>query len=233
VILLGLHTSTRLQSVALVIGEGVVGEECFEAAAHHSVTVLPAIERILGKAGLEPGGISAIAVTSGPGTFTGLRVGLATAKGLAMASGAALGGFSTLKILAEALVVQEQAAEGSVICPLIDAARGQLYRCLYRVDGKARPPWQATEFGSEAICDPREALRGLPPGSVAGGEGLRRHGDLLRADLPAGVRLAGDFPSLAPIMARRAAALLAAGEFPRGALEPNYIRPPDTARPRA
>ncbi len=223
-ILLALDTCTALQSLAVAARGRTLAESRLEAGGRHSETLLAALARLLEEGSLLPRDLAAIAVTTGPGTFTGLRVGLATAKGLALASGIPLAGFSTLRVLAEALACESTAAEGSLVCALTDAGRGQLYRGLYRVAGDMDGGWLTASAGAEALVDPREAMQGLPPGAVAGGEGLAR------ATAPgppdADLRLVTSRLALAPILAGRASAMLAAGALPRGA-QPNYIRAVD------
>ena len=97
---LALDTTTPRASVALLDAAGVVAEERAVSEAGHSRWVLPAVEALLAARGLEPAAIELVAVTTGPGSFTGLRVGLGTAQGLALASGRRCVGVPTLDVLA-------------------------------------------------------------------------------------------------------------------------------------
>lgn len=210
----------------------MLAEECRETGSRHSETLLPVIGGLLGKAGLAPSDVEAVAVTSGPGSFTGLRVGLSTAKGLALAAGIPLAGFSTLKVLAEALAQESGAAPGTMVCALLDAGRGQLYRGLYAVARPSASPWRTEEQGEESIRSPEKALAGLAAGAVAGGDGAARHADALRSSMPAGILLIDRMPCLAPLLAVRAERLLRSESLPAGALKPNYVRPPDALAKR-
>src|SRR5262245_40064777 len=95
-IALGVDTSTRAGSVALTEHERVLGEVNLDSGGHHQGRLLRSIDFLLELAGIEISGVGVLAVALGPGTFTGLRVGIATAKGLALAGGIPALGFSTL-----------------------------------------------------------------------------------------------------------------------------------------
>src|SRR5581483_11967409 len=96
--LLAIDTSTHYASVALHDGERLLGEETWLANQDHTRTLLPAIQRILGDRGVES--LTALAVALGPGSFNGLRVGLSSAKALAIARQLPLVGATTLELLA-------------------------------------------------------------------------------------------------------------------------------------
>ena len=93
---LGIDTATEVGAVGLVEGSSIVGELSFAARLAQAERLIPAIERLMGLHGREPGELELIAVVSGPGSFTGLRIGLATAKGLAQALQVPLVGVPTL-----------------------------------------------------------------------------------------------------------------------------------------
>ncbi|MDR2945475.1 MAG: tRNA (adenosine(37)-N6)-threonylcarbamoyltransferase complex dimerization subunit type 1 TsaB [Candidatus Adiutrix sp.] len=113
----------------------IVDEFVSEAGGLHSQTLPPQVAAMLERAGLRPGNLSLLAVGRGPGSFTGLRTGLAMAKGLAMGSNVPLMGVSTLDILA-ALMLEGQ-APGALAAPLIDARHREVYAALYQaVEGR-------------------------------------------------------------------------------------------------
>ena len=133
--LLGLDTSTATTSVCAVGWEpGVVRELSFPAAARPSDTLAETLHEESKRCRLEVSQIRAVVVSIGPGSFTGLRVGLATAKGLALGAGIPLVGISSLRVLAAS------GGEGCV-ATAVDARRGDIYCSLYRVDsgGCAEP----------------------------------------------------------------------------------------------
>ena len=130
--LLAIETATPAQSVALVEDGRLLAELSYEARGNRGGVLLPTVDRVLRKAGVAPGDLDAVAVSVGPGSFTGLRVGLATAKGLALGAGARLVGVPTLEALAEGYAP----ADGT-ICTLLDAYRGEVYMAVFRRNGSA------------------------------------------------------------------------------------------------
>lgn len=128
-IAIAFDTSTRRGSVALgrVTASGVerLGEATLEVSATHSEAVLPAIDRCLRGAGLPASELDAVVVGSGPGSFTGLRIGAALARGLCFSHRATLYAYSSLAAIAAA------AEMSGDICCLIDARRGQVYAAGY------------------------------------------------------------------------------------------------------
>ena len=126
-LLLGLETSTSRSSVALVDQEGVVASATLGVPRRHGEFVAPAIEFCLAQAGLDVDRITGVAVGIGPGLFTGLRVGIATAQTFATGRHLPVVGLSGLDVLA----FRARYASGP-ICAVIDARRGELYWAFYR-----------------------------------------------------------------------------------------------------
>ena len=125
--LLALDTSTEWASVAVFDGTAVLAEETWQAQRRHAEELFPTIERILSRIGGQFSSIDKIAVATGPGSFTGLRVAIAAAQGLARGSRAALVGVSTLDVLA-----YPHASSKLRTCPLLPAGRGEFYAALYQ-----------------------------------------------------------------------------------------------------
>ncbi len=125
--LLALDTSTEWASVAIYDGTAVLGEETWHAQRRHAEELFPTIERILSHTRVPMASITKIAVATGPGSFTGLRVAIAAAQGLARGSGATLVGVSTLDVLA-----YPHASSKLRTCPLLPAGRGEFYAALYQ-----------------------------------------------------------------------------------------------------
>lgn len=136
--ILGIDTSTTIASVALVEGGKVVCEESASdlarggtlapaARANHAEVVLLLIDRLLGRAALALTDVSAFAVTIGPGSFTGLRIGLSTVKGLTFGVDVPVVGIPTLLALAARVDDHE-----GLICPLLDARKREVYAALFR-----------------------------------------------------------------------------------------------------
>src|SRR5438309_5862569 len=126
-VLLALDTSTDWASVALFDGRDVLAEETWHAQRRHGEELFPAIERILATTRSALSAVDKVAVATGPGSFTGLRVAIAAAQGLARGSGAALVGVSTLDVLA-----YPHASSKQRTCPLLPAGRGEYYAAFYQ-----------------------------------------------------------------------------------------------------
>ena len=123
---LALDSATLAASAAVITAEKLVAERFINNKLTHSETLLPIIQQVLVDAGITPQNLGGIAVTCGPGSFTGLRIGLATAKGLAQVLECPLVGIPTLDALAFNLVGIK-----GLICPILDARKQQVYTALY------------------------------------------------------------------------------------------------------
>jgi len=130
VLTLALDTSMRTGSVALGREGEVLIESRLSVQAVHSESVLPEIDRMIRSAGFRPPDIRRIAVGSGPGSFTGVRIAAALAKGILAATGADLFAYSSLAVIAAGT------AAGGRVCAAIDARRGQVYAAGYAVEGR-------------------------------------------------------------------------------------------------
>ncbi len=214
---LGFDTSTTATSVCVVREDGRAfelspGRTGLDGRPRHAQELLPAIERTRVDAGLEWEEMDAIAVGIGPGGFTGLRIGIATARAIARARAVALRPVVSLAALAVGL-------DAPLALALTDARRGQVYAALYE-DGRERwPPFVA------APEDLAARLRSLDAPPVAVGDGSLRCRDLLEE---AGVRLAPDQSDLHVVRALHVCEL-ASGVPPATpeAVVPLYLRVPD------
>ncbi|MDD5421865.1 MAG: tRNA (adenosine(37)-N6)-threonylcarbamoyltransferase complex dimerization subunit type 1 TsaB [Candidatus Omnitrophota bacterium] len=130
--LLAIDTSTEYLSLAVTDGGRVLSSFHEKAAMKHSSLLVPMIDRVLKKAKLTPHGIDGICVSAGPGSFTGLRIGITTVKGFAYALKKRIVAVPTLDVIA-------YNAEGfkGFLCPVLDARKGKVYACIYRSDGKS------------------------------------------------------------------------------------------------
>ena len=129
-LILGLESSAKSASVALSRDGALLALTFQNAGLTHSRTLLPMAEALLKNASLTVGDIDAVAVAHGPGSFTGVRIGVATAKGLCWGAGIPAVGVSTLEAMA--LSGGDCAPEGSVVCCAMDARREQIYNALFR-----------------------------------------------------------------------------------------------------
>jgi len=150
-IILALETATMCGSVALVTENRCIAEFSLQTGETHSRRLLAGIDWVLQEAGIDMSAIAAVAVSLGPGSFTGLRIGLATAKGLAMAAGAKLIGVGTL----DGLAAQFFAAANILICPVLDARKKEVYCGFYRCDNQGIPRLQGEYqvVSPEALCE--------------------------------------------------------------------------------
>lgn len=129
-----LAIDTALASLRLALaGRGVERVAVADMPRGHAEALFPAIEALLQQAGLAAGQLSRIAVNIGPGSFTGTRVGVAAAKGLALALEVPLHGITTLQALATE-------AAGEPCAVIMDARRGEVYFQLFAADGAGDPP---------------------------------------------------------------------------------------------
>jgi tRNA threonylcarbamoyladenosine biosynthesis protein TsaB len=129
---LGLDTSTSIASLAL-IAHGKVAASLERPATSHGAALPGALDDLLGVAGLSIHDVGAIAVGTGPGSFTGLRIGLSYAKGIAMASGCALVGIPSFDAMALSALERQNTEQGRLVCVVVDARKGEVYAALYRV----------------------------------------------------------------------------------------------------
>jgi len=129
---LGLDTSTSTATLAL-IASGKVVASIARPATSHGAALPGAVDEILRAAGLKIGELGAIAVGTGPGSFTGLRIGLSYVKGIAMATGCALVGIPSFDAMALAALERNNIEAGRLVCVVGDARKGEVYAALYRV----------------------------------------------------------------------------------------------------
>ncbi len=132
-LVLAIDTSTEIASAALVENGAVICEESICGIKTHSEQIMPLIDRMLKGAGISISDVDVFAVANGPGSFTGLRIGITTAKALAYVNNKPLITVNTLDALAmagTALVENERA----IICPVIDARNRQAFSAIYISD---------------------------------------------------------------------------------------------------
>lgn len=125
--ILAIDASGLSGSVAYISDYKLVGEYYICHKLTHSQTIMPMLEHLKSMIGLELDKIDAIAVTSGPGSFTGIRIGVATAKAMALAIGVPIIGIPTLDVMANNMTFTDK-----LICPIMDARRNQVYTSLYK-----------------------------------------------------------------------------------------------------
>ncbi len=139
---LAIDTSSFVMGVSLVDGDQVLGEVITNLKKNHSIRLMPAIDELMKDAGVRPQQLERIIVAHGPGSYTGVRIGVTTAKTLASTLGIPLVGVSSIEVLA-----QNGRYFNGVVSPIFDARRGQVYTGLYReVNG------ELTNIARDQIC---------------------------------------------------------------------------------
>lgn len=227
--ILALDTSSLVGTVAVLADGELRAEWSASVRASHGETLLPQLARALEQAGLALADVDLFAVGLGPGSFTGVRIGVATAKGLALAEQKPLVGVTSLRVLARGMPA------GALRAVAVDAHKGEVYCALYELDeaGVLRErvsPFHAPPEVSARVL--REAA-GERTTAIAG-SGLARYGAALIEPLgPHFLRAPGycDVPRAA-CLAHEAAHLLAhEGPSDLALLEPLYVRPSDAKLP--
>ena len=137
-LILGLDTTAVTASVALFDGERVIASSSVHNKLTHSEKLLPMIDEILKNSGYAIDDVELIGVSRGPGSFTGVRIGIATAKGLAFYKNTKIVGTSSILALAEnfRFTTFDKFSEPVILCPAMDARRNELYNALFLYDGE-------------------------------------------------------------------------------------------------
>lgn len=215
--LLALETATLAGGAALLEDGRLIGESRLNIALTHSERLMAVVDRLLHDCDWEIGGLDGLAVSVGPGSFTGLRVGVATAKGLALALEVPVAPVPTLDALAATLPFAD-----APVCPLLDARKGEVYCSLYRWRGdRMERAWDYLALPPELAAARLEApVIVLGDGVAACRPYLGRLGDGLREAAPV-----HSLPSPAVVGALGHAMLAAGAGIPAERLAPLYLRP--------
>lgn len=158
--LMALDTSTRTVGLALYAGGQVLSESIWASRDHHTVELAPAVAEMLKKTGKQVTELQALAVALGPGSFTGLRIGLALAKGLALARRLELVGIPTLDALAVA-----QPVSAATLAAVLKAGRGRLAVSWYQAEGET---WQSLK--KIEVLTPQELSQSIQTPTLVCGE---------------------------------------------------------------
>lgn len=228
--LLAIESSTDWLSVALLRGEEIIEREENEQSRQHASALLPAIDLVLGRASVGLDDLEAIGIATGPGSFTSLRIGLATIKGLALGRSLEAVGISTLEAMAFSLLERDwtdgdESVEPGEVVALLDARRGQWY-----AGGWSRatsPDGLAVARMPEGLYDAATVLKVRGPATIVmtpDAPGWRRACE--DAGLPVGLLVEGRAARpRADSVGRLAARRLALGQgVPVATLEARYLR---------
>ena len=211
---LGLDTATDVCAIALLDGDAALFEATLAVPRSHGRRLAPLVAEAFAHVGRPPSDLELVAVSAGPGSYTGLRIGMSTAKGLALATGAALVAVPTLSALAAS------APGAGPVAVVLPSRRGEVYAAVLDGDAEIREPAAlAIDRVGSWLPDDLWAL---------GGPGTDRLADV-RSDLP---RL--DLRASGAAAARLAQRLLRErGADEAGSAEPLYLKPVATSQPRA
>ncbi len=215
--ILAIDTSTSLASIAITVDEQIVAESLVNTNRTLSARLVPEIERLLTTAGLDFTDIDLFASTVGPGSFTGVRGGVATIQGLSLAVGKPCTGFSSLAMLSMNFTFST-----ALVCPMLDARKGEVYAALYDCTSPLPSPRIADcVLNPASFLEKITALTGQPV--IFAGEGALRYHELI-ADLMGSQAHFAPFQLNCPHAAN--GALLALHNFQNGTLlEPSQLLP--------
>ncbi len=217
---LGIETATRTGSVAVMSEHGVIAEYTLNIEVTHSERLMETVDRVLAGAGFALRDLDGLCVSVGPGSFTGLRIGIATVKGIAIATGKPVAAVPTLKALA-----WNVPHAGYPVCPMLDARKKEVYAALYRQEsGSLTQVLKEQTLSLEALAEM------ISERTVFTGEGSH----LFRTEIG---QLLGDLALFAPLsaMVPSAASVAELGMLMFGTgeqvdlddLAPVYIRRPE------
>jgi tRNA threonylcarbamoyladenosine biosynthesis protein TsaB len=218
-LVLAFDTATPVGSVALVDEERIVVSSYFDIGLQHSQRLFVEIDKALTAADLTLADVDAVALTRGPGSFTGLRIGMSAAKGLCLAAGLALVTVSTLEVLAARLLYARHP-----VCAMLDARKGQVYTALYDTRSGYPEPLQAPR-----AVDPTVVLAEFgDTKTIFTGDGADAYDELIE-----GCEKAVRAPFSCARPEAGSVGWLALRRFDRGeveniaTVEPEYLRGPD------
>lgn len=216
-IVLGIETASSQGGAALVGRDGLIAEYVLNVEATYAERLLPAVDRVLQDARVSIEEVEGLSVSLGPGSFTGLRIGLSTVKGLALATGKPVVGVPTLEAMAWSLPYCHYP-----ICPILDARKKEVYCALFEYRGSV-----LTRLMEDTALSPRALVDRITQPTLFIGDGWRVFGDFIQQALgalaisPPASR--GASPAAVADVGRRR--LLRGEKDPIEALVPRYIRP--------
>ena len=230
---LAFDTSTKWGRFALVEADQVLEYRPLNVSGSYADALLPVIEDMLEGAGRRKQELTGVGVTIGPGSFTGIRIGVATAKGLAWGLGCDLVGVTSLAAMAAALLDEHPGAEWAV--PTLDARRGEIFAGVFRREGSwvrpvaepaARKPDQWWARILEAVGDPEQPVYGGDGAELLLGQGAGLRPELANRGEPS----LRHWSSAHPATARALALAMNTGGLPTAhpfTLVPQYMRVSD------
>ena len=174
-LMLAFESSAKPASVALLRDGELIAQYSQYTALTHSRTLLPMAEDLLKNSEIKPGDVDVYAVAHGPGSFTGIRIGVSTVKGLSWASGKPCIGVSTLEAMA-----WNGVSRGGYICPVMDARRSQVYNALFEI--KEGIPERLCDDRPVSLAELAGELRALPAPVFITGDGAAITAEFLSSE---------------------------------------------------
>ena len=240
--LLAFDTATPATTVALAVGPDDIREARDDPPRgmrpRHTSELLPLALRLLAAGGVGWSELDRVAVGVGPGTFTGLRIGLASARALAGALAVPLVGVSTAASLALGAWDEARARGCEHVAAVIDARRGEVFAAVWPMAGEGVNPAAYVAHPASAVFSPRamaptdlaDVLAELGPGALAAGDGAVAFRDVLQRS---GAVIADDDAGVNRVSARHHCRLAAyLPDSAPGDVRPDYLRAPDAQLPR-
>jgi tRNA threonylcarbamoyladenosine biosynthesis protein TsaB len=217
---LAIDSSTNVGSVALISEDGLLGEELLNLTDTHSQRLMPQLVSLLENSGYEPQDLEGIGVGLGPGSFTGIRIGLATAKTMAQALQIPIVGISTLEAMAYNLKYTS-----TYLCPMIDGRRDRVFAALYKGRGKEKLAAESQD-SLIAIDDLLRELADIDEAIYFIGEVASKYKDRIIKEIkqPKFVSSSFNFPRASMIGELSLKKLLEGKEDNLFALTPNYLK---------
>ena len=173
-LILAVDCATPAAGAAISDGEKIIAEYSLNSGWAHSEKFMPMIDKCLQDCGCRLEDLDAIAVTSGPGSFTGIRIGMATVKGLSLGSGVPIVAISTLEALAHNLILSDY-----LVCPVLNARKNEVYTAAYDVRGVGpRVLWGPAACSPQAMAESIGDIAAQHPGVVLLGDGLKPYQEI-------------------------------------------------------
>jgi tRNA threonylcarbamoyladenosine biosynthesis protein TsaB len=218
--ILGIETSTKTGSVAIVSEDGVIAQYSLNIEVTHSERLMATVDRVLKDTGLVIADIDGFAIAIGPGSFTGLRIGLAAVKGLAFSTNKPVAAVPTLEALAWNLPYSAYP-----ICPLLDARKNEVYAAMYRFEETA-----LVHIMAEAVISLSQLADRISEKTVFTGEGsllFRDNIEKIFGDRALFAPRSATLPSAATIAEIGLTMIKSNRQADPDSLTPMYIRRPE------
>lgn len=215
-ILLAADTSTAINSVCVSRDETILAETTVLCGRKHAERLLETVDWALAEAGITLDDVDTLAIPIGPGSFTGLRVGISAWKGLALGRGLPLIGVSTLDAMTRLVFMQD-----GCLCPLIDAKMHEVFASIYHFAGGKR-----VKSLEEQVCPVETVLASVPQGAIFLGDGATLYREIIEDRVPGAVFAPPmcSVPRASAVATEAYHALVAGAAADAAAINPVYLR---------